>query len=505
MQVRWMNVRTATALLAAVLSAGCQAAQSKSATNPAAAVAAAPSRLTYTPARQGLPSTRIWKSQMAFGDINKDGFPDIGVVSRLSDGPHIFAGDGKGNWLPADQGLPRETFCGGGMDFGDVNNDGNMDVAIADHCRGAFVFLGDSKGNWKPVPSGLPNVGNEDIALGDFNNDKCLDVALVATSDEGVRAFAGNCKGIWKESSEGLATKEWGNAVTFADVDGDGKQDIIAAYSAGPRVWVGNGKGHWTEASEGLPAPEIHGLYWGVATGDVNGDGLLDVASGAAIPGTEVFLQEKGETGPKWRKATEGLVPMNTLGVALGDIDKDGHLDLVAVGKTNLDEIGGVYGVFPFLGDGKGNWTLASNTGLPETGRERTWGVGLADIDNDGVLDVAAAFGDVLAPTWRSGPKAKGPKPGANFRKGWKDLKEGMTADEVAKTLEIDPPVHSFWRGLTQGEYTLEPFSQYVLTFDANAFGSDRLAKFQGPETARPPERGMFGAIEVWRGSVHSK
>ena len=69
------------------------------------------------------------------------------------------------------------------------------------------------------------------------------------------------------------------------------------------------------------------------------------------------------------------------------------------VGKTNLDEIGGVYGVFPFLGDGTGKWTLVDNTGLPPTGRERTWGVGLADINNDGVLDIGVAFGDVLSPT----------------------------------------------------------------------------------------------------------
>ena len=55
------------------------------------------------------------------------------------------------------------------------------------------------------------------------------------------------------------------------------------------------------------------------------------------------------------------------------------------------------------------------NTGLPTTGRERTWGVGLADINGDGVLDIGAAFGDVLSPNWTSvrrqgAEKAKGEK-----------------------------------------------------------------------------------------------
>jgi hypothetical protein len=94
---------------------------------------------------------------------------------------------------------------------------------------------------------------------------------------------------------------------------------------------------------------------------------------------------------------------MNALGVAIGDLNKDGKADIVANGKRALNEIGGVYGVYPYLGDGKGNWTLVEGSGLPETGRERTWGVGLTDIDNDGVLDVAVAFGDVVAPAWRSG------------------------------------------------------------------------------------------------------
>jgi len=139
---------------------------------------------------------------------------------------------------------------------------------------------------------------------------------------------------------------------------------------------------------------------------------------------------------------------MNALGVALGDLNNDGKLDLVAVGKTNLEEIGGVYGVFPFLGDGTGNWKLIDNTGLPTTGRERTWGVGLADINRDGVLDIGVAFGDVLSPTWRSGAAQKAGE--AAKRKG----KEGKEAKPAPK------------------------------------------------EKPKPPERGMFGAIEVWRGEI---
>ncbi|MFN8642210.1 MAG: VCBS repeat-containing protein [Candidatus Binatia bacterium] len=249
-----------------------------------AAPADKPAPMSYENFGHGLPGGRIWKSQMAFGDVNGDGLPDIGVVSRLADGPWIYVGDGKGNWSEFANGLPREPFCGGGMDFMDVNKDGLMDVGIADHCKGVYVFLGDGKGNWKMASSGLPNIGAEDIALGDFNNDGCPDVVSVAAAEEGVRAFTGNCKGVWKETSEGLALDNWGNAVELKDVNGDGNLDVIAAYAAGPRVWLGDGTGKWREASQGLPAPEVLGLYWGIDVGDLNGDGKLDIVAGSQMP-----------------------------------------------------------------------------------------------------------------------------------------------------------------------------------------------------------------------------
>ena len=422
-------MRRSLALSAIVaLIAGCSQLSGKTdvGETPAAAVAASASGLRYVAASEGLPTANIWKSQITFGDINADGKADLAAVSRLADGPWAWIGNGSGAWTPAGEGLPREQFCGGGVDFADINKDGHMDLAIADHCKGVFAFLGDGTGNWRGASSGLPSIGCEDVALGDFDNDGCVDLVSVAAQEEGVRAFRGGCDGTWKESSEGLSIEAWGNGVAMADFNRDGNLDVAAAYSAGPRVWLGDGKGGWTEASVGLPAPDIHGLYWGIAVGDLNGDGRPDLVSGSQMPpqpngcgapgapvcvggGIEAFLQKDDGT---WEHSNNGLLPMNTLGVTIGDLNNDGHADIVAVGKGALDQIGGVYGIFPYLGDGAGNWTLARDTGLPQTGEMRTWGVAVGDIDKDGVLDIAVAFGDVVHPTWRSGKGGTTPQRG---------------------------------------------------------------------------------------------
>ena len=398
-------MRLAAVCCAAAL-AGCAAGRSPV---PASIAASKPLQpglqfpVHYIPASGGLPQAKMWRSHVAFADVNGDGFADLGAVTRFGNGPFIWISDGAGNWSAAANGLPRDEFHGGGIDFGDVNNDGKIDVAIADISNGVSLWLGDGAGNWKPAPSGPLRVAAEDVKLGDFDHDGCTDLVLAAHEKEGVRAFRGDCRGNWIETSGGLPSSGWANSVVLADMNGDGHLDIVATYSAGPRVWLGNGRGTWADASAGLPTlvdPNGQGLYWGVAVGDVNGDGKLDIVTGAAKPGVEVFLQ--GQDGT-FRASLEGIRPMNALGVAVGDLDRDGKLDLVAVGKMSPNQIAGVWGVFVYKGDGAGHWSYVDDTGLPTTGMYRPWGVALGDMNGDGVLDIAVAFGDVLSPTMQHG------------------------------------------------------------------------------------------------------
>lgn len=365
-----------------------------------------PSPVTLALCATGLPTTGMWKCDPLVFDFNEDGLPDLAALPRLGRGPRAWIGNGEGEWSESSAGLAYGgRSCGGGLDSGDINGDGHVDLAVADHCQGVFVYLGDGAGNWRMVtrelhPSDLPIpkgrgplfVGAEDLALADFDADGNLDLVTAASDDGGINVYYGDGSGAnWTRDSTGLPGTAWSNRVTVADFSGDGRPDILASYAPGPRVWINSGRRTWTDASENLPSPMVQGLFSGLAVGDINRDGYLDFVTANWVDGPEVYLQDSDGS---WRKAPDVFPEMKggATGVALGDIDTDGHLDIVTSGRMKPDG-GVVRGVFLLLGDGAGGFRFVEDCRLPATGLLATPGVAIADVNGDGIPDIAAGSG----------------------------------------------------------------------------------------------------------------
>jgi hypothetical protein len=370
---------------------------------------------------EGLPTEGRWKSTPVVADVNDDGYADLVSEARLERGPYVWLRDRSGVWSPAITGLElADGSCGGGVDLADIDRDGKLDLAVADHCKGVWIFLGNGKGQWTKVAQGLnpvaskrpaltdstenPFLGAEDLALGDVDGDRRLDLVSCAADRGGFTVYAGDGTGrSWKEIPDtGLPNADepgegqvdeggWCREVILRDMNGDGHLDVVASYHRGPRIWVGDGHGTFRPASEGLPAYLLHGVTHQIAVGDANNDGRPDVAVANQVNGPELFLQN---TNGNWTHMGDLMPAMRggAYSVAMGDLDSDGKIDIVTGARIQKE---GRFGLYALRGDGQGRFT-PFQVNLPDASLEVVWGLALADIDKDSRLDVVATIGGVI-------------------------------------------------------------------------------------------------------------
>ena len=183
----------------------------------------------------------------------------------------------------------------------------------------------------------------------------------------------------WQETSTGLPTSNIVRDTEFADVNHDGKPDLIAVGNIGVAVYQGNGAGVWASGvlSFGLPAS---GSYGHVAVGDLDNDGNVDIVASA---GNGVGVKGwYGDGAGNWTAIASGLPTGTSEGVALGDVNKDGRPDIIVAGGSTP-----VFpGVHVYLNQGS---SFSETTALTTTGTFND--IAAAYVDGDGYIDVVAA------------------------------------------------------------------------------------------------------------------
>jgi len=243
-------------------------------------------------------SGQLGVDAMRIGDLDGDGEMDVVAIGGIQGGFRALRGDGKGRFRRGTLGLPRDGF-GPELKLADLNGDGRLDIVAAYTAERRSpdgtdrqlqtVWLNEPSG-FRDASVGLPEEGNlRSVAVGDVDGDGHMDLAISAGSWPGrppLMVYRGNGGESWSPAAESHPTEAdepVTEGVELADLNGDGHLDLIGVsyLDAGLRVWVGDGSGAFEECNETLlPSGRYELRGWGVAVGDVNGDGRPDLAFG---------------------------------------------------------------------------------------------------------------------------------------------------------------------------------------------------------------------------------
>jgi FG-GAP-like repeat len=308
-------------------------------------------------------------------------------------------GDGK-TFTPV---TPTWTDIGyAALATGDINQDGLPDIVAASHFGGVQTLLSDGRGGFsETIMRGKD--GYVSAQLADLNGDGELDLILLGFEKAGIEIYFGDGTGRWQlhttlpQPPPGQTMP--GRDLTVGDLNHDGHVDIVAAFNRwGLYIYYGDGRGSFTGGPVDFIPPRAFGsLGVSLAVGDVNHDGHPDLVingtfAGRDAPnGPDVYL---GDGRGGWTASSTGLKSLKVAapGLALGDLDGDGNLDLIAGGNVT-GELKSGYGLFWFRGDGKGGWQLVQESGLPTQGLSIPYSVVLMDLDRDGVPEIISLHG----------------------------------------------------------------------------------------------------------------
>ena len=222
------------------------------------------------------------------GDFNNDGKLDVAIADYVGSQVAILLGNGDGTFQPAM--YSPSANLGLSIADGDLNGDGLLDLLVGGQDGNSFVvMLGNGDGTFKPPVYYTALDLNEAVgfALADFNGDGQLDVAVSGSED--VYVFLGNGDGTLQPGVS-FATKGSSTNVVAGDFNTDGILDLAILDAGGFQILLGNGDGTF-QAPVSVGA--INGSPYGLVAVDLNGDAKLDLAAttyGIAGGSVEVVL-----------------------------------------------------------------------------------------------------------------------------------------------------------------------------------------------------------------------
>jgi hypothetical protein len=332
----------------------------------------------------------VFGYSVAVADLNGDGKPDLVYDSAWNGGTSanwlsVLLGNGDGTFRAAQTLVAGQSPVS--VEVGDFNGDGKPDLVVANYSvsRTVSVLLGNGNGTFQApqtFAAGSYPMLITSVTVADVNNDGKEDL-VVATSNGGtINVLLGNGNGTFRAATS-IATTGTGfePRVVVADVNGDGRPDVMVADGMQTRtieVFLGNGDGTFQPK---LSTNIENTAAFAIA--DLNGDGKPDLIS-SLTTGLSIAL---GNGDGTFRAPMTFSTGYDAGSISAVDFNGDGKPDLIVDNSQNNGITAGNYNIGVMLGNGDGTFrpqvTFAAGF--------RPQAAVASDLNGDGKPDVVVA------------------------------------------------------------------------------------------------------------------
>jgi hypothetical protein len=341
-------------------------------------------------------------SSVAVADFKGNRILDLAVANQVDNTVSILLGNGDGTFQTQ---VPYSTggYTPVSVAVGDFKNNGKLDLAVVNACGSSpscttgtvSILLGKGDGTFTLGSSFSTGVAPTFVAVGDFNRDGNLDLAVANGTDDTVSILLGDGTGNFTLNSS-PATGDNPTWVAVGDFNDDGILDLAVANagtasSRGDTITVllGNGDGTFTPTGASpIPSEGYSPVALGVGFFN-NSFYNLDLAvanacgtSSACTSGGKVAILTGDGTGA-FTFTSDTSAGSGPSALAVADLNADGKLDVAVADAT-------ASAVSILLGDGAGNLSLQISPAPPSTGATPS-SIAIGDFNGDGTLGLVTA------------------------------------------------------------------------------------------------------------------
>ncbi|MBE0647630.1 MAG: T9SS type A sorting domain-containing protein [Bacteroidales bacterium] len=299
---------------------------------------------TFQETGAGLPG--LSDGSASWGDYDQDGDLDLLLVGRNNNNvaTSMILENDNGTFAPSGIDLPG--IKNGEAEWGDFDNDGDLDILMAGTHEGltfyTLIMRNDGNSQFSDLGEHFPGIQNASVAWVDYNNDGKLDVMIGGDSGGGMitrlyKQETGTFTEVDPEGFMGLSTGD----IKWGDLDNDGDMDLLLAgvdmYLDGHIMLYRNDGNDQFTAFYSLQNPIA---FTAVDLADYNNDGWLDIMVIGKIVGcgtTAATMLYRNETFMNFFEESTLIPGIKNGDVTWGDFNNDGATDLLFTGLDGFD------------------------------------------------------------------------------------------------------------------------------------------------------------------------